>query len=225
MFWNAASGRSCWKPVQASGTACASGPRALFSRGNTISIARRNACSRRPLEFPEPDPVSDRRRIAGALSRAARHQNASRYAHSYREPRHRHQPYRFDKLKTTAGGRPFRNSLSEWQGPKSRKSRCIIDASGTWHSPNPAGANGLNAIGERQAAQRLRTGCRTCWEKTAAPMPANGRGAGRGTFGDWHPHRPRKTGDHRRRPKRSGCCEQRSGKSFGAAPMTSSPPR
>ena len=34
----------------------------------------------------------------------------------------------------------------------------MIDASGTWHSPNPAGANGLPAIGEMQAADRIAYG-------------------------------------------------------------------
>jgi hypothetical protein len=34
----------------------------------------------------------------------------------------------------------------------------VIDASGTWHSPNPAGANGLRAIGERQAAAKIAYG-------------------------------------------------------------------
>jgi hypothetical protein len=34
----------------------------------------------------------------------------------------------------------------------------VIDASGTWRSPNPAGANGLRAIGETQAADRIAYG-------------------------------------------------------------------
>jgi len=34
----------------------------------------------------------------------------------------------------------------------------VIDASGTWHSPNPAGANGLSAIGEKQAASKIAYG-------------------------------------------------------------------
>ena len=36
--------------------------------------------------------------------------------------------------------------------------RAVIDASGTWASPNPAGAAGLPAMGERQAANRIRYG-------------------------------------------------------------------
>jgi thioredoxin reductase len=36
--------------------------------------------------------------------------------------------------------------------------KAVIDASGTWTSPNPAGAEGLPAIGERQAADRIAYG-------------------------------------------------------------------
>ena len=31
----------------------------------------------------------------------------------------------------------------------------VIDASGTWNSPNPAGANGLRAIGEQEVGDRI----------------------------------------------------------------------
>jgi hypothetical protein len=34
----------------------------------------------------------------------------------------------------------------------------VIDATGTWHSPNPAGANGLRALGEQQAAHKIAYG-------------------------------------------------------------------
>jgi hypothetical protein len=34
----------------------------------------------------------------------------------------------------------------------------VIDASGTWHSPNPAGTNGLRAVGEQQAAAKIAYG-------------------------------------------------------------------
>jgi hypothetical protein len=36
--------------------------------------------------------------------------------------------------------------------------RAVIDASGTWRSPNPAGASGVPAIGEKEAAARIRYG-------------------------------------------------------------------
>jgi hypothetical protein len=37
----------------------------------------------------------------------------------------------------------------------SHEARAVIDASGTWHQPNPLGANGLPALGERQLADRI----------------------------------------------------------------------
>ena len=65
----------------------------------------------------------------------------------------------FDKLKTT--GREtaaFEIRYQNGQGPKVVKADAVIDASGTWHSPNPAGANGLSAIGETQAADKIAYG-------------------------------------------------------------------
>jgi cation diffusion facilitator CzcD-associated flavoprotein CzcO len=62
----------------------------------------------------------------------------------------------FDKLKSK--GRetaPFELRYQNGQGPKIVRADAVIDASGTWHSPNPAGANGLRAIGELQAAHRI----------------------------------------------------------------------
>ena len=35
------------------------------------------------------------------------------------------------------------------------EARAVIDASGTWHNPNPAGADGLPALGEVQRRQRI----------------------------------------------------------------------
>jgi thioredoxin reductase len=65
----------------------------------------------------------------------------------------------FDKLKTK--GRetaPFEIRYQNGQGPKVVRADAVIDASGTWHSPNPAGANGLSAIGEDEAAARIAYG-------------------------------------------------------------------
>ena len=65
----------------------------------------------------------------------------------------------FDKLKSR--GReavPFEIRYQNGQGSKSLRADAIIDASGTWHSPNPAGANGLPAIGETQAADKIAYG-------------------------------------------------------------------
>lgn len=65
----------------------------------------------------------------------------------------------FDKLKTKGReAAPFEIRYQNGQGPKSARADAVIDASGTWHSPNPAGANGLRAIGEAQAADRIAYG-------------------------------------------------------------------
>jgi len=65
----------------------------------------------------------------------------------------------FDKLKTKGRERaPFEIRYRNGQGPVAVSADAVIDASGTWHSPNPAGANGLSAIGEKQAADRIAYG-------------------------------------------------------------------
>lgn len=61
----------------------------------------------------------------------------------------------------TAGrkDRPFEIRYVDGAGQEGRLfARAVIDASGTWSSPNPAGAGGLPAIGERAAASRIRYG-------------------------------------------------------------------
>jgi hypothetical protein len=43
-------------------------------------------------------------------------------------------------------------------GLRNIEARAVIDASGTWETPNPAGADGLPAIGEEAAAAHIATG-------------------------------------------------------------------
>jgi thioredoxin reductase len=65
----------------------------------------------------------------------------------------------FDKLKTKGReSASFEIRYQNGQGPKVVKADAVVDASGTWHSPNPAGANGLPAIGETQAAHKIAYG-------------------------------------------------------------------
>ena len=65
----------------------------------------------------------------------------------------------FDKLKTRGREKaPFEIRYQNGLGPKVVKADAVIDVSGTWHSPNPAGANGLPAIGETQAADGIAYG-------------------------------------------------------------------
>ncbi|MFZ5733393.1 MAG: FAD-dependent oxidoreductase [Pseudomonadota bacterium] len=65
----------------------------------------------------------------------------------------------FDKLKTAGREHaPFEIRYQNGEGPKTVQADAVIDVSGTWHSPNPAGANGLPAIGERAANDRVAYG-------------------------------------------------------------------
>src|SRR6202171_6017741 len=65
----------------------------------------------------------------------------------------------FDKLKSKGReAAPFEIRYQNGQGPKMVRADAVIDASGTWHSPNPAGADGLRAVGEQQAARKIAYG-------------------------------------------------------------------
>ncbi|MEU9171709.1 NAD(P)-binding domain-containing protein [Streptomyces sp. NPDC048420] len=51
---------------------------------------------------------------------------------------------------------PFTVHIDNAHGSEERiTARAVIDASGTWSTPGPAGANGLPALGERSAADRI----------------------------------------------------------------------
>ncbi len=55
--------------------------------------------------------------------------------------------------------RPFEIVVEDGNGQQRLvPARAVIDASGTWQTPNPAGANGIPAIGERESASRIRAG-------------------------------------------------------------------
>jgi thioredoxin reductase len=57
----------------------------------------------------------------------------------------------FDKMKS--GGRadaPFTIRYQNGKGPEQLQADAVIDATGTWHSANPAGSGGLPAIGEEK---------------------------------------------------------------------------
>jgi hypothetical protein len=64
----------------------------------------------------------------------------------------------FDKVKTVGRDRaPFELRIAE-RGEVSVAADAVIDASGTWFTPSPAGANGLAAIGEPENAARIAYG-------------------------------------------------------------------
>jgi hypothetical protein len=54
--------------------------------------------------------------------------------------------------------RPFELSIASARGTRRDMARAVIDASGTWATPNPLGANGLAAIGEAELADRIAYG-------------------------------------------------------------------
>lgn len=65
----------------------------------------------------------------------------------------------FDKAKTKGREQaPFEIRYQNGKGPEVLRADAVIDASGTWFSPNPAGSNGLPAIGERECADRIAHG-------------------------------------------------------------------
>lgn len=75
----------------------------------------------------------------------------------------------FDKAKTKGReAAPFEIRYQNGKGPETLRADAVIDASGTWASPNPAGAGGLTAIGEREAAARISYGMPDVLEKERA---------------------------------------------------------
>ncbi len=55
------------------------------------------------------------------------------------------------------GDQPFTVHVTDRGGDEGKLyARAVIDASGTWRQPNPAGADGLPALGERAAADLIR---------------------------------------------------------------------
>jgi thioredoxin reductase len=65
----------------------------------------------------------------------------------------------FDKVKTKGReAAPFEIRYRNGKGPERLLADALIDASGTWRSPNPAGANGLQAVGERELGERIKYG-------------------------------------------------------------------
>ena len=65
----------------------------------------------------------------------------------------------FDKVKTVGRDEaPFEIRYRNGRGPETLRADAVIDASGTWNSPNPAGINGTEAIGEISNAGHIAYG-------------------------------------------------------------------
>jgi thioredoxin reductase len=64
-----------------------------------------------------------------------------------------------DKVKTVGReNAPFEVRYQNGKGPSMLRADAVIDTSGTWTMPNPAGANGLEAIGEAANSARIAYG-------------------------------------------------------------------
>jgi len=65
----------------------------------------------------------------------------------------------FDKVKSAGReAAAFEIRYQNGKGASTLRADAVIDASGTWDIPNPAGVNGLEAIGEAQQADRIAYG-------------------------------------------------------------------
>jgi len=65
----------------------------------------------------------------------------------------------FDKVKTEGReAAPFLLRVATPEGEREFEARAVIDASGTWTQPNPAGGSGLPALGEAEASGRIAYG-------------------------------------------------------------------
>jgi hypothetical protein len=65
----------------------------------------------------------------------------------------------FDKAKTKGRDTaPFEIRYRNGTGNETLRADAVIDTSGTWLSPNPAGSNGLRAVGEDQMVDRIAYG-------------------------------------------------------------------
>jgi NADPH-dependent 2,4-dienoyl-CoA reductase/sulfur reductase-like enzyme len=62
----------------------------------------------------------------------------------------------FDKVSSFGrDNAPFEIRYQNGKGPEALRADAVIDAAGTWGSPNPAGVSGLPALGEAEAGARI----------------------------------------------------------------------
>ncbi|MFN0177400.1 MAG: FAD-dependent oxidoreductase [Gemmatimonadales bacterium] len=70
----------------------------------------------------------------------------------------------YDRMKTPGRTRaPFAIRAATPEGEVEVLARAVIDASGTWDRPNPIGASGVPAVGERAGADRIAQGIPDVW--------------------------------------------------------------
>lgn len=79
----------------------------------------------------------------------------------------------FDKAKTKGREQaPFEIRYQNGKGSEVLHADAVLDVSGTWFSPNPAGGNGLPAIRERECADHIAYGMPDVRARVAPDMPA-----------------------------------------------------
>jgi flavin-dependent dehydrogenase len=78
------------------------------------------------------------------------------------------------KVRTAGrGAMPFEVRTLDRSGREGRLfARAVVDASGTWTSPSPAGAAGCPRWASARPRTASATGCRTCWAPSAPATPA-----------------------------------------------------
>ena len=130
----------------------------------------------------------------------------------------------FDKVKTAGRDQAeFEIRYQNGRGPAMLRADAVVDVSGTWSTPNPAGVNGTPAMGEPEHAGASPTQCRTCSVGIANAMQVR---PSRSSAPDIQPLEPSLIwhGCVRLRPtpRSSGCCAATDRRRhLAAAPMTS----
>ena len=101
----------------------------------------------------------------------------------------------------------------------------VVDASGTWTRPNPLGADGYPALGEREHAERITYGIPDS-RRPGRRRPVRRQARRRRRQGRLGPGRPRRPGQARqdglRPPGSRGCCAARPSATRSAAGTTTS---
>ena len=111
---------------------------------------------------PDPDDLPDRRRVARGLPRAAgrRCSTPAPRGRSATTPASPVSPAPAATCSSTpvVTSDPFAVHVETPAGAERLLARAVVDASGTWTTPNPLGADGYPALGEREHADRISYG-------------------------------------------------------------------
>ena len=111
---------------------------------------------------PDADAYPTGGRVARALPAAARRpaRRPARRQRPLRRRGHRRGPRgsRPARRLRAREDDPFAVHVETQDGPERLLARAVVDASGTWRQPNPLGADGYPALGEREHADRIAYG-------------------------------------------------------------------